>query len=134
MPKVTHSSTNYSQDIEGESELDETARLPVLLRKSDVSNEAANDNEFSLSANLVERIEQLINLTESIERRLDHISESIDASPTRTRQAPKKKSGVSTKKRTAARKKKSKASGQKATASRKKKTTVTRKKKTSSSK
>ena len=134
MSKATLRSTNYSHDIEGESELDETARLPVLLRKSDVSNEAANDNEFSLSANLVERIEQLFNLTESIKCRLDHICEAIEARPSRTRQAQKKKTGVSTKKRTAASKKKSVAGKQKTTVSRKKKTTVTRKKKTSSSK
>ena len=86
MPKAKLYSTNDLRDHEDTSELDETARLPVLLRDPDVSNEAANDSEFSLSDKLVERVEKLISLTESIERRLDRIGEAIDTKPSRTRQ------------------------------------------------
>ena len=126
MSKVKLTSRNYFHDSKSDSELDETARLPVILRKPDASNAAANDSDYSLSDKLVERVEQLFSLTESIERRLDGISKAIDAKPSRARQAKKKKTGVSAKKKTAAKKKK--------TVVRKKKSTVTRKKKTSASK
>lgn len=126
MSKVRLTSTNYFHDSKSDSELDETARLPAILRKPDASNDAANDSDFSLSDKLVERVEQLFSLTESIERRLDGISKAIDAKPSRARQAKKKKTGVSAKKKTAAKKKK--------TVARKKKSTVARKKKTSASK
>ena len=124
MAKSKLRSTSYSYSSNGESELDETARLPVLLRESDVSRDAANDNDFSLSDKIVERIEELYALAESIKRSLDHISEVVDSTPSRTPQAKKKT--VARKKKTATRKKKAVA--------RKKKTTVSRKKKTSSAK
>ena len=133
MAKTKFRSTNYSFGSQGESELDETARLPVLLRESDVSNEAANDNDFSLSDKIVKRIEELYALAESIQRRLDRISEVVDSTPSRTRQAQKKKTGVRTKNKAVARKKKT-ATRKKKTVARKKKTTVSRKKKTSSTK
>ena len=132
MAKTKFRSTNYSYGSAGESELDETARLPVLLHESDVSNEAANDNDFSLSDKIAKRIEELYALAESIERRLDRISEVVDSTPSRTRQAQKKKTAARRKK-TVTRKKKT-AIRKKKTVARKKKTTVSRKKKTSSAK
>ena len=133
MAKSKLRSTSYSYSSNGESELDETARLPVLLRESDVSTDAANDNDFSLSDKIVERIEELYALAESIKRSLDHISEVVDSTPSRTSKVPKKKTGVGAKKKTGARKKKTATRKKKAVA-RKKKTTVSRKKKTSSAK
>ena len=106
MSRAKCETTNYSQVSEGEVELDETARLPVVLHESDVSHEAANDSEFSLSDKLVERIEELLSLTASINSHLDRISAAIDTDALPKRQAAKKKTGVSKKKKTAVRKKK----------------------------
>jgi len=93
VPKATDRSITKPYRSESESELAETASLPVLPEVSDVPGKAANDTAFTLSDNAThERLERLINLVESMDKRLERIAEALATTQSLSPQATKNKS------------------------------------------
>jgi hypothetical protein len=90
--KDTASSTIEPHCGDSQSELAETATLPLLPDVSGVSAKAANDTAFSLSDNSTnEGLERLIELAESIDKRLESIAEALATTQSPSSQAKKKK-------------------------------------------
>ncbi len=93
MSEATAKSTTKPLCSECQIELAETATLPVLPDASDVSGKAANDRAFTLSGNVTnETLERLIDLTESMNERLERIEEAVVSAQSRSPQGTKKKS------------------------------------------
>lgn len=91
--KATARSTDKLHRSESQSELDETAPLPVLPDGTVVSTEAANDTAFSLSDKVTdEDLERLIKLTESMDRCFERITEALATTQSLLPQGKKKKS------------------------------------------
>jgi hypothetical protein len=90
--KATARSIDKPVRSENQSELDETASLPLLPDVSDVSGKAANDTAFRSPDNATnESLERLVKLAESIDKRLEHIAEALATTQSRSPQATKKK-------------------------------------------
>ena len=94
MSKVTARSIDKPHRGESQSELDETAPLPILPDGSVASTEAANDTAFSLSDKATnEDLERLTKMTESMDRCFERIAEALATTQSLSPQGKKKKSG-----------------------------------------
>jgi hypothetical protein len=95
--KATAKLTKKKHLVDSQSELDETVPLPLLPDEPSKSTEAANDAEYLLSdKSVIQSLDRLVTLAESIVRRLDHISEALATSesvsaPNRKKRAQIKK-------------------------------------------
>ena len=78
MSETTAKSSSEPLCSECQTELAETATLPHLPDVSDMSSKAANDTAFTVSGSVTdESLEQLINLVESMNERLERIEEAV---------------------------------------------------------
>ena len=86
-------STDKPLCSECQTELAETATLPLLPDASDVPANAANDTEFTAAGSAInENLERLIDLAESIERQVERIAEAVVTAQSSSSKGTKKKS------------------------------------------
>lgn len=93
MSDATAKSTDKPLCTECQSELAETATLPLLPDVTDVSGKATNDLGFTFAGTAIsENLERLVDLAESIERHLERIAEAVVTIQSVSPKGAKKKS------------------------------------------
>ncbi len=93
MSDASAKSTDKPVCSECQTELAETATLPLLPDASDVPGNAANDTEFTATGSAInENLERLIDLAESIERQVERIAEAVVTAQSSSSKGTKKKS------------------------------------------